>query len=80
MIVRFAGGPLAGRVLSTSAPWPGGWLKGDGADWALYLPTHRDPANGIVLAEVQETGRPMPVGSVVQGARVGGRDQDVTRQ
>lgn len=57
MKVRFVGGPLAGRVLSTSSEsWPGDWLKVDGADWALYRPVHRDPASGVVLAEVQETG------------------------
>ncbi|MFE9783652.1 hypothetical protein ACFYPA_36605 [Streptomyces sp. NPDC005775] len=58
MIVRFAGGPLAGRVLSTSsAPWFGGWFPVADADWALYLPTHRAPATGVVLAEFRETGQ-----------------------
>lgn len=56
MIVRFAGGSLAGRVLWTSwTAWPGGWLRPEGGDWSLYRPVHRDQASGIVLAEVQET-------------------------
>lgn len=38
MIVRFAGGPLTGRVLTTTdAPWAGGWLTaGD-----TYAPVYR---------------------------------------
>ncbi|MEU3400635.1 hypothetical protein [Streptomyces filamentosus] len=56
MIVRFVGGPLAGRELQTTdAPWKGGWLTAGEADWALYVPGHRDSATGIVLAEVQVT-------------------------
>ncbi|WP_328503629.1 hypothetical protein OG828_36960 [Streptomyces sp. NBC_00457] len=68
MKVRFLGGPLAGRVLSTSPePWPGGWLTADGVHWALYRPVHRDPVSGIVLAEVQETGRPTPGRGPIDG-------------
>lgn len=56
MIVRFAGGPLAGRELETTdAPWFGGWLTTGDADWALYAPVHRDPVTGVVLAEVRVT-------------------------
>ncbi|MFJ6565652.1 hypothetical protein ACIQMV_38615 [Streptomyces sp. NPDC091412] len=44
MIVRFAGGPLAGRELETTdASWAGGWLTAGDADWGLYVPVHRDP-------------------------------------
>ncbi|WP_330242627.1 hypothetical protein [Streptomyces sp. NBC_00525] len=52
MTVRFIGGPLAGRELETTdAPWSGDWFTvGDTA--GLYKPTHRDPATGVVLAEV----------------------------
>lgn len=54
-VVRFAGGPLAGIELKTTDdPWYGGWFTvGDTA--GLYRPVHRDPATGIVLAEVQVT-------------------------
>ncbi|MEU6662093.1 hypothetical protein [Streptomyces sp. NPDC046821] len=56
MIVRLVGGPLAGRVLETTdAPWSGDWLTAGDADWGLYVPVHRDPAAGTVLAEVQVT-------------------------
>lgn len=56
MIVRFAGGPLAGRELETAdAPWAGGWLTAGDADWGLYVPVHRDPVTGVVLAEVRVT-------------------------
>ncbi|MEU8992896.1 hypothetical protein AB0C98_42070 [Streptomyces sp. NPDC048558] len=56
MIVRFVGGPLAGRELETgSGPWAGGWLTAGDADWGLYVPVHRDPATGSVLAEVRVT-------------------------
>ncbi|MEU2448293.1 hypothetical protein ABZ588_32920 [Streptomyces althioticus] len=56
MIVRFAGGPLAGRELETTdAPWVGGWLTVGDADWGLYIPVHRDPATGVVLAEARVT-------------------------
>ncbi|MER8091247.1 hypothetical protein ABTZ57_41000 [Streptomyces sp. NPDC094048] len=57
MIVRLLGGPLAGRVLETTdAPWTGDWLTAGGeADWGLYVPVHRDPTTGIVLAEAQVT-------------------------
>ncbi|MFF7191135.1 hypothetical protein ACFZAR_39420 [Streptomyces sp. NPDC008222] len=52
MIVRLLGGPLAGRVLATTdAPWAGGWLTAGDADWGLYVPVHRVPVTGIVLAE-----------------------------
>lgn len=51
MIVRFLGGPLAGRVLTTTdAPWAGGWLTAGDADWGLYVPVHHDPVTGVVLA------------------------------
>ncbi|MFL9683691.1 MULTISPECIES: hypothetical protein [Streptomyces] len=40
---------------TTDAPWKGDWLTAGEADWALYVPGHRDPATGIVLAEVQVT-------------------------
>ncbi|MEU3963303.1 hypothetical protein AB0F42_26435 [Streptomyces buecherae] len=54
MIVRFAGGPLAGiKLETTDAPWFGDWLTVGDADWALYVPVHRDPATGVVLAEVR---------------------------
>ncbi|MGW9618979.1 hypothetical protein ACWGUP_28495 [Streptomyces diastaticus] len=54
-IVRFAGGPLAGiKMKTTAARWPGGWFTvGDTA--GLYGPTHRDPVTGDVLAEVRVT-------------------------
>ncbi|EST20343.1 hypothetical protein N566_28235 [Streptomycetaceae bacterium MP113-05] len=56
MIVRFAGGPLAGRELETTdAPWAGGWLTTGDADWGLYVPVHRDLVTGVVLAEVRVT-------------------------
>jgi hypothetical protein len=56
VIVRLLGGPLAGRVLETTdTPWAGGWLTAGDADWGLYVPVHRAPATGIVLAEVQVT-------------------------
>ena len=55
MVVRFAGGPLAGAELETTdAPWFGGWFTvGDTA--GLYVPVHRDQATGVVLAEVRVT-------------------------
>ncbi|MBF8175960.1 hypothetical protein KVH22_37330 [Streptomyces olivaceus] len=56
MIVRFAGGPLAGRELETTdAPWAGDWLTAGDADWALYVPVHHDQATDTVLAEVRVT-------------------------
>ncbi|MGK4909474.1 hypothetical protein [Streptomyces albus] len=56
MIVRFLGGPLGGRVLTTTgAPWAGGWLSAGGAGWGLYIPVHRDPTTGVVLAEARVT-------------------------
>jgi hypothetical protein len=56
VIVRFAGGPLAGRELETTdAPWAGGWLTAGDADWGLYVPVHCDPVTGVVLAEVRVT-------------------------
>ncbi|WP_428933663.1 hypothetical protein [Streptomyces sp. ACT015] len=56
MKVRLLGGPLAGRVLTIAdAPWAGGWLTAGDADWGLYVPGHRDPATGTVLAEVRVT-------------------------
>ncbi|MEW2426146.1 hypothetical protein AB0911_37215 [Streptomyces nigra] len=56
MIVRLLGGPLAGRVLTTTdVPWAGGWLTAGDADWGLYVPVHRDPATGVVLAEARLT-------------------------
>ncbi|MEF9908623.1 hypothetical protein ACQSMD_33415 [Streptomyces flavovirens] len=56
MIVRFVGGPLAGHVLTTSpVPWFGDWFAVGSGGWALYRPVHRDPATGVVLAEVRAT-------------------------
>lgn len=56
VIVRFAGGPLAGCVLETTdAPWAGGWLTAGDADWGLYVPVHRDPVTGTTLAEARIT-------------------------
>lgn len=56
MIVRFVGGPLAGRELENrDAAWVGGWLTVGDADWGLYVPVHRDPVTGIVVAEVSVT-------------------------
>ncbi|MER5916702.1 hypothetical protein ABT124_41625 [Streptomyces sp. NPDC001982] len=56
MIVRLLGGPLAGRrLLTTPGSWAGGWLTAGDADWGLYVPVHRDPATGIVLAEIRAT-------------------------
>ncbi|MFE6727745.1 hypothetical protein ACFVDN_07595 [Streptomyces californicus] len=56
MIVHFVGGPLAGRVLATTdAPWFGSWFTIEGrTEWTLYVPVHRDPATGTVMAEVNE--------------------------
>ncbi|MEV8334449.1 hypothetical protein OG275_00125 [Streptomyces niveus] len=55
MIVRLVGGPLAGRVLETTdTPWFGDWfMVGDTA--GLYVPFHRDPMTGVVLAEIRGT-------------------------
>jgi hypothetical protein len=54
--VRVLGGPLDGRVLETTdAPWTGGWLAAGDAGWGLYVPVHRYPAAGTVLAEVRVT-------------------------
>ncbi|MFE9454548.1 hypothetical protein [Streptomyces sp. NPDC006739] len=56
MIVRLLGCSLAGRVLETAdTPCAGGWLTAGDADWGLYVPVHRDPATGIVLAEIWAT-------------------------
>ncbi|MET7685767.1 hypothetical protein [Streptomyces sp. NPDC005423] len=56
MIVQLLGGPLAGRVLATTdVPWGGGWLTAGDGDWGLYVPVHRDPVTGIVLAEIRAT-------------------------
>lgn len=56
MIVRLLGGLLAGRVLETNdAPWTGDWLTAGEADWGRYVPVHREPVTGIVLAEAQVT-------------------------
>lgn len=55
MTVHFMGGPLGGLVLGTTdAPWFGDWFTvGDTA--SLYVPFHRDPVTGVVLAEVRVT-------------------------
>lgn len=54
MKVRLLGGPLADRVPTIAdAPWAGRWLTAGDADWGLYVPGHRDPATGTVLAEVR---------------------------
>ncbi|MGX1887271.1 hypothetical protein [Streptomyces sp. NPDC055287] len=55
MIVRLLGGPLAGIELETADAWVGQWLTAGDADWGLYVPVHRDPATGIVLAEARGT-------------------------
>ncbi|MFF0199020.1 hypothetical protein ACFVZE_31050 [Streptomyces anulatus] len=57
MIVHFVGGPLAGLTRATTEDaWPGGWVSTEGAaDWALYVPVHRDPVNGTAMAEVRAT-------------------------
>ncbi|GLW17102.1 hypothetical protein Stsp01_38450 [Streptomyces sp. NBRC 13847] len=48
--IHFAGGPLAGRILRTPAPWLGGWCRVESSNqWTLYVPTHRDGHR--VLAE-----------------------------
>ncbi|WP_329453673.1 hypothetical protein OG894_44990 (plasmid) [Streptomyces sp. NBC_01724] len=48
------GGPLAGRhLLTTPGLWVGSWLTAGDADWGLYVPVHRDPATGVVLAEAR---------------------------
>ncbi|MYX48544.1 hypothetical protein [Streptomyces sp. SID8385] len=54
-VVRFAGGPLAGIELKTTAArWSGGWFTvGDTA--GLYVPVHRGPVTDVVLAEVRVT-------------------------
>ncbi|WP_030705873.1 MULTISPECIES: hypothetical protein [unclassified Streptomyces] len=61
MIVHFVGGPLAGRGLATTDdPWFGGWFTIKGAAGkALYVPVHRAPVTGAVMAEVNEN---RPVG------------------
>ncbi|WP_237407814.1 hypothetical protein [Streptomyces sp. M2CJ-2] len=40
---------------TTDVPWAGDWLTVGDADWGLYIPVHRDPATGIVLAEARVT-------------------------
>ncbi|WFB11384.1 hypothetical protein LRS74_33425 [Streptomyces sp. LX-29] len=56
MIVRLVGGPLGGRELSTTpGAWAGGWLTAGDADWGLYVPVHRVPVTGVVLAEIRAT-------------------------
>ncbi|MFD3336644.1 hypothetical protein ACFWV1_28960 [Streptomyces sp. NPDC058700] len=56
MTIRFIGGPLAGIERETAdTAWAGGWFTVGGADWTLYVATHRDPAADIVLAEVRTT-------------------------
>ncbi|WP_186831895.1 hypothetical protein [Streptomyces sp. ISID311] len=50
------GGPLGGRELSTDpGPWAGDWLTARDADGRLYVPVHREPATGVVLAEARPT-------------------------
>ena len=54
MIVRFVGGPFAGRELETTdAPWAGGWLTVGDADWGLYIPVHRAPVTGVVATKIR---------------------------
>ncbi|MDQ0784515.1 hypothetical protein [Streptomyces sp. B3I8] len=61
-MVRLVGGPLAGRELEApDAPWSGDWLTAGAADWGLYVPVHRDPATGTVLAEVRVNHPALPV-------------------
>ncbi|WP_405562708.1 hypothetical protein OG418_00325 [Streptomyces phaeochromogenes] len=50
MIVRLAGGQLAGIVLETTDAWVGQWLTVGDADLG-YIPVHWDSVTGIVLAE-----------------------------
>ncbi|MEV6810446.1 hypothetical protein [Streptomyces sp. NPDC051132] len=40
---------------TADARWAGGWLTAGDADWGLYVPVHRDPVTGTVLAEVRGT-------------------------
>ncbi|MEU5541224.1 hypothetical protein AB0G85_02310 [Streptomyces sioyaensis] len=48
------GGPLGGRELSTDpGPWAGDWLTAGDADGRLYVPVHREPVTGVVLAEAR---------------------------
>ncbi|TWV56753.1 hypothetical protein FRZ03_03580 [Streptomyces misionensis] len=55
-MVRLPDGPLAGGVLTTThAPWAGGRLTAGDADRGLYVPVHRGPVTGVVLAEVRVT-------------------------
>ncbi|MFI7329676.1 hypothetical protein ACIBQ3_34185 [Streptomyces rubiginosohelvolus] len=63
MIVQFIGGPLAGLKLATTEDrWAGGWFSTEGAaEWTLYVPVHRDPVTGIVLAEARATAPVQPV-------------------
>ncbi|MCT6782232.1 hypothetical protein LXH09_37045 [Streptomyces sp. CS7] len=57
MIVHFVGGPLAGLKLATTEdPWAGSWFSTEGAaEWTLYVPVHRDPVTGEVMAEERTT-------------------------
>lgn len=52
VIVRLLGG-LAGIELETTDAWVGQWLAASDADWGLHVPVHRDPATGLVLAEIR---------------------------
>lgn len=62
MTVWLLGGPLAGRVLTTTdAPWAGGWLTAGDADWCLYRPVRSVgrfvfEAAGVVGAGVVDAG------------------------
>lgn len=59
MIVRFAGGPLAGLVLPMSRnAYPGGWFRVGDGDWALYHRVAED-GQGVVLVEWQEVTVPV---------------------
>ncbi|MFI2188729.1 hypothetical protein [Streptomyces sioyaensis] len=47
---------LGGRELSTDpGPWVGDCPTAGDADWGLYVPVHRGPVTGVVLAEVRPT-------------------------
>ncbi|CAL9675719.1 MULTISPECIES: hypothetical protein [Streptomyces] len=52
MIVRLLGGLFAGIEMETiDAPVGRRLLTVGDTDWSLYIPVHRDPVTGIVLAE-----------------------------
>lgn len=46
---------LLPMTYAAAGPWAGSCLTTGDADWVLYVPTHRDRATGVVLAEVRTT-------------------------